>query len=235
MDQPPNYKIPTHNVEAADIDACYNTACMATHIMQPKLIGQVLANWPDRVMRTAGHTGLQVPTVRSCGLRWDIAPWVRLRTGRFRYRGAVSLSGPTKGYGGWRAVSSYYRDLMIAVYEVAPNTETLEASETTRVLLGTSRISSITKITDTVAAEDLNFFGLGSTADTPSTFNLNIEYGLGMNQNTPLVALSVKTQSSPFGARFSSGTKKVFRIIDPSTCGQLPYHVTFEIQLQGCR
>ena len=231
---PPKYKIPAENYDDPDAD-CYNTTCLATHIMQPQLIGQVLANWPN-------------PTATGDNTIWTSAEYCQSLQTQMNYS-SIGYSSDSKNFvigipGIYQnaqlfytvmgiASSTYYRDLMIAVYEVAEGTETLAADAVNRKLLGVSRIQSISYLTTTVAALDLNFFGLGSTDSEEEPFELNIEYGLGMNLNTPLNALSVVTDSSPFGCLFSNGRNKVFRIVDPSSIADLPYTLTVASPLTG--
>ena len=201
--------------------------------MQPQLVGQVLANWPDpsQVNQDTFWTSAEYDETlqtqmnySSIGYSSDSKNFIIGIPGIYQNAqlGYTVLGTPS---------STYYRDLMIAVYGVEPGTETKAADETNRKLLGVSRIQSISYLTTTVAALDLNFFGLGSSDD--GSFELNIVYGLGMNLNTPLNALSVVTDSSPFGGLFSNGRYKVFRIVDPSSIADLPYTITVPIPDTG--
>ncbi len=227
---PPKYKIPSMNYDEPDVD-CYNTTCMATHIMQPQLTGQVLANWPN--------ASIEVDTLDSI---WTSAEYDQTLQTQMGYS-SIGYSSDSKNFvigipGIYQNAqleytvlgvpsSTYYRDLMIAVYDVEPGTETLAATAYNRKLVGVSRIQSISYVTTTVAAVDLNFFGLGSSANVESPFEINIEMGLAMNKNTPLNALAVIVDSSPFqGTKFSDGRFKVFRIVDPSSLADLPYSLT---------
>ena len=231
--QPPQYRVPASSYEDPH-DACYNTTCLATHIMQPQLIGQVLANWPNPGSNASGSTywtsdgynqDLQTQMgYSSVGYSSDQKNFVIGVPSIYqRAQLEYTVSGVLS--------AKYYRELMLAAYEVEPGTETDTANESNRTLMGASRIESVTYLSSTVAAIDLNFFGLGSKAG--GDFNLNIDFGLGMNKNTPLAVMAVITDSSPFGGKFHDGSFVVFRIVDPSSFAKLPFTITKAIPPTG--